>query len=143
MVDEIRAALTAEEWSASEATRDAHDARAMGACNSVSRNSDTGELFVREMYGARLHPREDQIATVYVEALPALIALANAALPDGHPNKITRRLVDAVKWSAGAVRNEAAEFRKLGDEQVARNRDAIAADLATAGAVLAALLPPD
>ena len=35
--------------------------------------------------------------SIPAEALPAAIALANAALPDNDPRKITRRLVDAIR----------------------------------------------
>lgn len=76
MADEIRPALTPEEW-----------ARGYGA--------DTHFGFERD--GKLYNPADGQTVTDPLGEM----ALCNAALPDGHPNKLTAADVTALRVAAG------------------------------------------
>lgn len=108
MSDEIRPALTPEEW---EGARGG-DAR--------SRLCETANY-------VQYHVRE-QAAAEYVEAM----ALANEAIPDSHPHKITRADVALLELASRRL-DMGSEF----------GFDPDVADLRLLAAKLAALLPPE
>lgn len=89
--DEVRPALTAAEWRGNTLVR--ADARRPGWAVAVERDAGGRELFVR--YAADRHGTD--AIPLPPDALPAVIALANAALPDGDPRKITRADVDVLR----------------------------------------------
>jgi hypothetical protein len=70
---------------------------------------------------------------VYQDHLPAVMALANAALPDGHPNKVTRADVEDLAAVISAY-----DWDTIHGEPLARRERA-----ARALAKLRALLPPE
>lgn len=117
MSDEIRPALTAEEWEGARG----RDAR--------SRLCETANYVqYHEIEGA---------AAEYVEAM----ALANEALPDGHPQKIVASDVSALRVVLGEWRAYAgAMSRAAGFPSHEMWEDATLSRLA---AKLAALLPPE
>lgn len=68
----------------------------------------------------------------------AVMALANAALPDGDPRKLTRETVRAMRAAAKVVAGQASGM--AGASRAAY--DGIARDLEAAADAIAALLPP-
>lgn len=115
MPDEIKPALTREEWSEKE--------------HRISRREvmSGGKGFVID--------GPDPSDSVYVDSpddLAAAVALANDALPDGHPLKITREDVAALHV---VLSGYGSEFVEDGKGDVARCE--------RLAAKLAALLPPE
>jgi hypothetical protein len=117
----IEPALTAEEWATGP--RRARVEIAMS-------QSDGGIVQIREpeQFG-RERPRQQ--ASVEGDDLPALIALANAALPDTDPRKITRAMVEDIRHAAAEV----ATFHP--------QLDRLAAALDRHADALESYLPPD
>lgn len=115
MVDEkIEPALTAEEWIDSEWRTTPYEVN-----SSISVDPSVHLLVFR-------HDRETRaIPFATPREFAAIIALANHALPDGHPLKITRQ--------------DAADM-----QEIAKHGDWFGvSDVARVAAKLAALLPPD
>jgi hypothetical protein len=84
MSDPIQPALSAEEWAKNLNDRGGLEIQAFPEESSIS-IQDWGAM---------------SGVTVGSEDLPALIALANAALPDSDPRKITREMVDGLRREA-------------------------------------------
>lgn len=112
MTDALRPALTPEEWAQGFV-----DWGLMHAHRGVTLNKHGGVEVYDDTDSADVAPNE----------LPSLIALANHALPEGHPGKLTWEDVEAV---TDAARGQEHEFN-----QSDARLDALAAKLA-------ALLPP-
>jgi hypothetical protein len=109
MTDRIEPALSADEWKASSFKLGAEwwDGTVSGDEESVHIESGTDP---QESAGPIRGPR-----------LASLIALANAALPDSDPRKITRARVDALRFAASSLRHECGS-----DDEDARDVEAIA-----------------
>jgi hypothetical protein len=105
-------ALSAEEW-------------ADGAHHGVAYVDDGALLVVH-------HDRHQEDVRVEADDLPAVMALANAALPDGHPQKLTPAMVDALD----ALDDPAAH------DPSANGGPAHGGEVARLRAALRALLPP-
>lgn len=105
MTDHIEPALTAEEWRDGE-----FDSHYVNTPTSLQIDHK-GRVF------ATSDPDGDDRASVILNeshdfaALYKLIALANAALPDGDPRKITREIVDQLR----STRGEYLDFSAFGD----------------------------
>lgn len=99
----IPPALTADEWGILPRIHWLHIEN-----NDVQLDLDHGELILTT-------PSDD--TAVFGERIPALIALANATLPDSDPRKITREKIaelrDAIEVVANATRDEASNLAFL------------------------------
>ena len=111
MTDEIAPALTPEEW----------------------RIYDRAVESAREKGDALIYSVRPWIVNAGStrESLPRAMTIANAALPDDSPYKITRSDLDKLDCAASALRHEYGS-----DDEDAADLDALAAKLA-------ALLPPE
>lgn len=123
MSDDMHSVLSTEEWSARSAQRSFSE--------SVSINRD-GTLAI-------------DIGDWRAENLPALIALANAALPDDAPHKITWQMVDRLRIAEGH-RKTCPRYMMLSDyegDSSVPPCDCLAVENANHVAdILASLLPP-
>lgn len=110
MSDEITPALSAEEWAQREAVRASTEISALD--------------------GSVMLVDPDAPSTVVLaEGVPALMALANAALPDGDPRKLTREDVALIRGERfGGFKDDAPALWRAVDALAAK---------------LAALLPPE
>ena len=138
MSDEtIAPALTPEEWASRTAKRpeprqprDEHIrmcAHVSAITLTESYSDETGEEFDCNDLG------------VNVPGIPALIALANAALPDSDPRKITRAWADDLRTAAYQAREWAREC----PESEWAPTHALADRFELMAAVLASYLPPE
>ena len=121
MSEKIKPALTAEEWST---LKDGYYVELSGCRIGI----DTDGLDVRGRFMG-------EEATVPRECAPALMALANAALPDDDPRKITREDVAACRafdFNFWGMESDSVEVRRADCER-----------LQLLAAKLAALLPPE
>ena len=121
MTDTIQPALTPGEWADADGIQIARTAD--GVVSVMDWTRYVGGVGLRITGG-------DDNGDIDIDPvqLPPVMALANHALPDGHPLKITRADVHALQYVA--------EMREMRDEQ----EKSVIADLA---AKLAALLPPE
>ncbi len=121
MTDEIKPALSADEW------------RRKSAQRGTQYGMDGFSAAIDPVMGLTIDNRGSDDASSHDSAahLAIIIALANAALPDTSSYKITRKDVYVMECAASAIR---AEYGS-GDE------DALELDRLTAK--LAALLPPE
>lgn len=114
---QIPPALTAEEW---RSVGDMFSAKVSPCVVIDTHTFVRGSLTVE----VRAHPHEPGYQAAVTQAeVPRLMALANAALPDTDPRKITRAGVDALRLEPCDAAEEAEATRML--------------------AALDALLPPD
>lgn len=116
MSDEIRPALSAEEWKGS--TADVLDGYV---------DLDTGTVDVR-LGGAGSQSRSQH------DDAWALVALLNDSLPDDDPRKVTWEIHDAIMWAISDYESEAGFM----DETQQREHAAMLRGLA----IIASLLPP-
>lgn len=94
MSDEVKPALSGDEWATRQYRREFTDAHGWG---------ELVEIFARtEREGDRLEIStvDGGGGTILLDDLHPLMALANAALPEGDPRKITRADVEAVRLAA-------------------------------------------
>ncbi len=111
-MSEIKPALSAEEW----------------ATDLGSAERDGAWVYAAKGFAGVVVGRDDQKTGVHLseDALPALIAIANAALPDDSPYKITRDDIGLIGYAIMALHHRPVNQAKL---------DSLAAKLE-------ALLPP-
>lgn len=108
MTDTIAPALTPEEWNRRAALRDGTEIEAV----------EGGNLGLNAF---------DEAILIGAEEFPAVLALANASLPDDSPYKITREDVELVRDSVNELFVQ----------------DRVGPGLRALAAKLAALLPPE
>jgi hypothetical protein len=101
VTDRIAPALTAEEW--------ARQYIVVG---------DRGTWVSGD--GAEWLGYDDTERVVWKDRIPAVIALANAALPDSDPRKITRAMVDAMREVARAAEAQHDQSHEFADYEAAQ-----------------------
>lgn len=107
-VDEIEPALTPEEWSGEDRLVLSTTSHKLGICLVLDRTPD----------GLRIeHHSTDMAVTLTDEDSVQLVAFANAALPDGHPQKLTWAMVDALGDCLGSS-EEAGVIAALADRTI-------------------------
>jgi hypothetical protein len=137
MTDNIGPVLTAEEWAE------------VRAPNAGMQDGNLAQSFERGSSYIDTHFWDDEQR----KSAPILIALANAALPDTDPRKITREWVKALRAAAFALREQPlgvsddwrhmdATWANLGGAQRARH-EASALALSALAAALESYLPPE
>lgn len=96
MSEKIPPALSAEDWTIMSADGGT-------STEEVTVEIDSAALVVRDWHGDGQRTTQTNQVTVPAQLLPAVIALANIALPDGDPRKLTREGVAAIRKMADDV----------------------------------------
>lgn len=129
MSDRIEPALDAEEWESKVARRGA-------GYPSFIAMLEPGLTVV----GAASAYEHEQSVEVVTGALPALIALANAALPDTDPRKITREKVELIRDGVQQIAAAVDDMRPSTEKADAR---ALSVALGAFADALESYLPPE
>jgi hypothetical protein len=133
MGDEIPAALTAAEWAARMVV-------GAGAVDSGPNGNEAAWIDAED--GTLVLGYDGNFGEGRPTRVPALIALANAALPDGHPNKITHATALAMTQAAWFIEGTREGLSTEWPDD-ANPWHMLAQQLRQEAAKLAALLPPE